>query len=217
MCSRGSEDWRGGDGGPWRNVRPVPNKGHSDQTGVLLTHVAASFTTSSSPLFRGGGLSLEGLGPLGDSAECHVCITNRATRLRTRDLSLQTCRQGLRGGALVPSSGSGWQCGHLGLSLATPDSGAAPGAAGQMMRAGTPLSLLTRTAGQPPWHQQRCQKCRRDPPTPQDSILSPGLPPCPVAIPPGAMKDVPLNPGHHAESLRLPPTPILNLSSRRKT
>ena len=94
----------------------MPNKGHSDQTGVLLTRVAASFTTSSSPLFRGGGLSLEGLGPLGDSAECHVCITNRATRLRTKDLSLQTCRRGLRGGALVPSSGSGWQCSHLGLS-----------------------------------------------------------------------------------------------------
>lgn len=155
-CSHRSEGWRGGDGGLWRNVRPVPNKGHSDQTGVPLPHVAASFTTSSSPLFQGGGLSLEGLGPLGDSAECHVCITNKATRqghlwlLRTRDLLLQMCWRGLWGGALVPSSGSGWQCGHLCLFLATPDLGAAPGASEQTMRAGTPTSLLTQRAGQLP-------------------------------------------------------------------
>lgn len=63
--------------------------------------------------------------------------------LRTRDLSLQTCRRGLWGGAMVPSSGSGWKCGHLCLFPATPDLGAAPGATAQMLRAGTPTSLLT--------------------------------------------------------------------------
>lgn len=62
----------GGGGGPWRNVRPVHGRGHLDQTGTSFTCAVASFTASSSPLFWGEGLSLEGLRQFGDNVKHRI-------------------------------------------------------------------------------------------------------------------------------------------------
>ena len=55
-------------------------RGHLDQTGTSFTCAAACFTASSSPLFWGEGLSLEGLRHFGDNVKHRICMlsTNKA-------------------------------------------------------------------------------------------------------------------------------------------